>query len=149
MELSTAKAKLNLANMINAKYQYLMASKYLDILHSYLVAQKSLHLVDPRALPLTLCAMPLILSIETATKLCTVAVGTLMGRVLALREEESERHTHAEKVNVFIEEVMAEAGLTMSDLDAVAVGIGPGSYTGLRIGLSAAKGLCYVRWAFR
>lgn len=87
--------------------------------------------------------MPLILAIETATKLCSVAVAR-DGHVLALREVESQRHEHAEKVNVFIAEVLAEAGLSLKDLDAVAVGIGPGSYTGLRIGLSAAKGLCYA-----
>jgi tRNA threonylcarbamoyladenosine biosynthesis protein TsaB len=87
--------------------------------------------------------MPLILAIETATKLCSVAVAR-DGKVLALREVVSERNAHAEKVNVFIAEVMAEAGLNLKDLQAVAVGIGPGSYTGLRIGLSAAKGLCYV-----
>ena len=57
---------------------------------------------------------------------------------------ESERHAHAEKVNVFVAEVMEEAGLKLADIDAVAVGIGPGSYTGSRIGLSAAKGLCYA-----
>ncbi|MEO8589304.1 MAG: tRNA (adenosine(37)-N6)-threonylcarbamoyltransferase complex dimerization subunit type 1 TsaB [Flavobacteriales bacterium] len=87
--------------------------------------------------------MPLILAIETATKLCSVAVAR-DGMVLALREEESERHTHAERINVFIEQVMQEGGVALRDLDAIAVGIGPGSYTGLRIGLSAAKGLCYA-----
>lgn len=87
--------------------------------------------------------MPLILSIETATKLCSVALAR-DGQVLALRELESGQHIHAEKVNDFIEEVMNEAGLELKELDAVAVGIGPGSYTGLRIGLSAAKGLCYA-----
>ena len=87
--------------------------------------------------------MPLILAIETATKLCSVAVGR-DGDILALRELESDQHIHAEKVNLFIAEVMAESGLSLTDLDAVAVGIGPGSYTGLRIGLSAAKGLCYA-----
>jgi tRNA threonylcarbamoyladenosine biosynthesis protein TsaB len=87
--------------------------------------------------------MPLILAIETATKLCSVALGR-DGQQIALREIDSEKLAHAEKVNVFIAEVMAEAGLPLKDLDAVAVGIGPGSYTGLRIGLSAAKGLCYA-----
>ncbi|HRH67901.1 MAG TPA: tRNA (adenosine(37)-N6)-threonylcarbamoyltransferase complex dimerization subunit type 1 TsaB [Flavobacteriales bacterium] len=87
--------------------------------------------------------MALILAIETATKLCSVAVAR-DGVVLALRELESEKHIHAEKVHVFIAEVMEEAGLALNELDAVAVGIGPGSYTGLRIGLSAAKGLCYA-----
>ncbi len=97
--------------------------------------------------------MPLILAIETATKLCSVALGR-DGQVLAIREIDPsagkplegkpEKLTHAEKVNVFIAEVMEEAGLPLMDVDAVAVGIGPGSYTGLRIGLSAAKGLCYA-----
>ncbi len=64
--------------------------------------------------------------------------------MLAYREEESERLTHAERLNVFIDEVLREAGAVFGELDAVAVGIGPGSYTGLRIGLSAAKGLCYA-----
>lgn len=85
----------------------------------------------------------MILAIETATKLCSVALAR-DGVVLALRELESEKHIHAEKVNVFIAEVMEEAGLALNALDAMAVGIGPGSYTGLRIGLSAAKGLCYA-----
>lgn len=87
--------------------------------------------------------MPLIICIETATKLCSVAVAR-DGVVLASRDLESDKHVHAEKVNVFIAEVLEEAGLVLNDLNAVAVGIGPGSYTGLRIGLSAAKGLCFA-----
>lgn len=87
--------------------------------------------------------MPIILCLETATKLCSVAVSR-DGTVLASRDLESDKHVHAEKVNVFIDEVMKEAGLVLREVHAVAVGIGPGSYTGLRIGLSAAKGLCYA-----
>lgn len=87
--------------------------------------------------------MSLILCIETATKLCSVALAR-DGVLLASRDLESDKHVHAEKVNVFIDEVMKEAGLPLKELSAVAVGIGPGSYTGLRIGLSAAKGLCYA-----
>lgn len=87
--------------------------------------------------------MSLILSIETATKLCSVALAR-DGVVVALREEESEQNIHAEKLNVFIAQVMAEAECDLRKLDAVAVGIGPGSYTGSRIGLSAAKGLCFA-----
>jgi tRNA threonylcarbamoyladenosine biosynthesis protein TsaB len=87
--------------------------------------------------------VPLILCIETATRLCSVALGR-DGVLLAERELESDKHIHAEKVNVFIDEVLREAGISMHDPDAVAVGIGPGSYTGLRIGLSAAKGLCFA-----
>jgi tRNA threonylcarbamoyladenosine biosynthesis protein TsaB len=87
--------------------------------------------------------MGLILAIETATKLCSVAVGR-DGTCLSVRDELSPQLNHAERVNVLVAEVMAEAGVTWKDLDAVAVGIGPGSYTGLRIGLSAAKGFCYA-----
>ena len=86
--------------------------------------------------------MALILAIETTTRLCSVALGR-DGMLLAEREVESERGAHAEKVNVFIAEVIAEARVELKDIDAVAVGLGPGSYTGSRIGLSAAKGLCY------
>lgn len=86
---------------------------------------------------------PLLLTMETATRLCSVAVGR-GDRVLALRETDTERPAHAERLHVFIAEVMEEAGFALKDLDAVAVGIGPGSYTGLRIGLSTAKGLCYA-----
>lgn len=85
----------------------------------------------------------MILSIETATKLCSVALAR-DGVVLALCEEESEQNIHAEKLNVFIAQVMTEAECELRALDAVAVGIGPGSYTGSRIGLSAAKGLCFA-----
>jgi tRNA threonylcarbamoyladenosine biosynthesis protein TsaB len=87
--------------------------------------------------------VPLILALETATKLCSVALSR-DGVVVAVRELESDALVHAEKLNVFVAEVMAKAGTTFSELDAVAVGIGPGSYTGLRIGLSAAKGLCFA-----
>ena len=87
--------------------------------------------------------MALILCIETATPLCSVAL-CRNGEVLAVREENSERNVHAERINVFIEEVLDEAGLEIQAVQAVAVGIGPGSFTGLRIGLSAAKGLCYA-----
>jgi len=85
----------------------------------------------------------LILAIETATKLCSVAVARA-GKLLAIRESDPTTNAHAEKLNVFIEEVIREAGCALQELDAVAVGIGPGSYTGLRIGLSAAKGMCYA-----
>lgn len=86
--------------------------------------------------------MALILCLETATHLCSVAL-CRDGRAFASRDHLSTGYTHAEKLNVFVDDVLKEAGVTMGDLDAVAVGIGPGSYTGLRIGLSAAKGLCY------
>lgn len=86
---------------------------------------------------------PLLLAFDTATAHCAVVLSE--GPVpLAWREEASERLSHAEHLNVFIREVMDEARLPLGRLDAVAVGIGPGSYTGLRIGLSVAKGLCFA-----
>lgn len=86
--------------------------------------------------------MALILCLETATHLCSVAL-CRDGAAVASRDHISTGYSHAEKLNVFVDEVLREAGAAMEDLDAVAVGIGPGSFTGLRIGLSAAKGLCY------
>jgi tRNA threonylcarbamoyladenosine biosynthesis protein TsaB len=83
----------------------------------------------------------MILQIETATTSCSVALQH-NGRVLASRSLD-QRNVHAEVITLFIESVFAEAGKTYSDIDAVAVSSGPGSYTGLRIGVSTAKGLCY------
>ena len=87
--------------------------------------------------------MAIILNIETATKNCSVSVsdGTTQ---LALRELNEGKFSHAEKLHSFISEVLESAGLSMKDLNAVAVSKGPGSYTGLRIGVSAAKGICYA-----
>jgi tRNA threonylcarbamoyladenosine biosynthesis protein TsaB len=87
-------------------------------------------------------AGPLILSIETATDVCSVCVAQGM-HVLAFRET-TEGRAHASKITVFAEEVMRQAEKKFTDLDAVAVSMGPGSYTGLRIGVSAAKGLCFA-----
>ena len=87
--------------------------------------------------------MPLILNLETATKNCSVSVAE-DGVTVSLKEFAGEGYAHAEKLHVFIEEVLADAGKTFADLDAIAVSMGPGSYTGLRIGVSAAKGLCYA-----
>ena len=86
--------------------------------------------------------MPLILSLETATTNCSVALAS-DGKVMASRSINS-GYSHAEKINVFIEEIIAQANVTLKDLKAVAVSSGPGSYTGLRIGISTAKGLCYA-----
>lgn len=86
--------------------------------------------------------MALILCLETATHLCSVALSR-DGAAIASRDLMSTGYTHAEKLNVFVDEVLKEAGVAMHELEAVAVGIGPGSFTGLRIGLSAAKGFCY------
>jgi tRNA threonylcarbamoyladenosine biosynthesis protein TsaB len=86
--------------------------------------------------------MSLILQLETATTSCSVALA-LNGNVIALREL-NERNAHASHITLFIEQVLSESGKTMADLSAVAVSKGPGSYTGLRIGVSTAKGLCYA-----
>lgn len=86
--------------------------------------------------------MSLILGIETSTKICSVAISE-NGKLLALKEEGGE-YSHSEKLTIFIEEVLKKSSKTLKDIDAVAVSKGPGSYTGLRIGVSTAKGLCYA-----
>lgn len=87
--------------------------------------------------------MALILNIETATKNCSVSLA-LKGITLSFRELAEQNFSHAEKLHVFIEELLVENNLTFTDLNAVAVSQGPGSYTGLRIGVSSAKGFCYA-----
>lgn len=85
--------------------------------------------------------MALILCIETGTDVCSVGIAE-NGELISLRESEEGRD-HARKVGVFVDEILRENQIDPEDLDAVAVGKGPGSYTGLRIGVSFAKGLCY------
>lgn len=87
--------------------------------------------------------MSYILNIETATKNCSVALAK-EGKTILCKEIAEEGYSHAERLHVFIEEIVREAGIQMKDLAAIAVSQGPGSYTGLRIGVSAAKGLCYA-----
>jgi len=87
--------------------------------------------------------MALILNLETATRNCSVALAK-DGHMLGLNEIAGEGYLHAEKLHLFIRKVVDDAGYTFKDIDAVAVGMGPGSYTGLRIGISAAKGICYA-----
>jgi tRNA threonylcarbamoyladenosine biosynthesis protein TsaB len=84
-----------------------------------------------------------ILNIETATKNCSVALAQ-EGKIILCKEIAEEGYSHAERLHVFIEEIIQEAGITFQDLTAIAVSQGPGSYTGLRIGVSAAKGLCFA-----
>lgn len=86
--------------------------------------------------------MATILQIETATPVCSVAL-SVNGETIALKEEAA-LNIHASNLTLFIEAVMAEVQLKYKDLDAVAVSKGPGSYTGLRIGVSTAKGLCFA-----
>ena len=84
-----------------------------------------------------------ILNIETATKNCSVALAK-NGQLIAFKEIAEEGYSHAEKLHVFIEEILSESKLKFQDLQAIAISQGPGSYTGLRIGVSSAKGLCYA-----
>ncbi|MFT7102573.1 MAG: tRNA threonylcarbamoyladenosine biosynthesis protein TsaB [Bacteroidia bacterium] len=86
--------------------------------------------------------MATILHIESSTLTCSVAISR-NGDMLALQESHDQSYAHSEKLVVYIDEVIKQAELKPSDLDAVCVSKGPGSYTGLRIGVSAAKGLCY------
>jgi tRNA threonylcarbamoyladenosine biosynthesis protein TsaB len=84
-----------------------------------------------------------ILHIETATKVCSVGLsenGVLRDKI----EESSDRFIHAERLTVLIEKLIYSNGISFKDLSAIAVTSGPGSYTGLRIGVSTAKGLCYA-----
>ena len=86
--------------------------------------------------------MPYLLSIDTSTSICSVALSRGTEQV-AFRET-AEGRSHAKILLPFIEEVLQEGGIAPGQLDAVAVSMGPGSYTGLRIGVSTAKGLCYA-----
>ncbi len=87
--------------------------------------------------------MALILNIETATKNCSVSLAR-DGEIISIREMNEDKYSHSEKLHSLVLEVMGEAGSKMHDLDAISVSKGPGSYTGLRIGVSAAKGLCFA-----
>ena len=87
--------------------------------------------------------MTLILNIETSTKVCSVSLA-LNGDVIAFKEESSEKYIHSEKLNIFIEELFAQVDYQLNDLAAICVSKGPGSYTGLRIWVSSAKGFCYA-----
>ena len=87
--------------------------------------------------------MALILLIETATKSCSVSLAS-DDKIIARKQEVNEQYSHAEKLTIFIAELFKNQDFTIQDLDAVAVSKGPGSYTGLRISVSTAKGLCYA-----
>ncbi|WP_375252890.1 tRNA (adenosine(37)-N6)-threonylcarbamoyltransferase complex dimerization subunit type 1 TsaB [Dokdonia donghaensis] len=82
-----------------------------------------------------------ILCLETATTNCSVAL-SINGEVVMMQEDNAKKYSHAERLHTFIKEVLDKAGVAQEKLNAIAVSKGPGSYTGLRIGVSAAKGLC-------
>jgi len=84
----------------------------------------------------------MILQIETATTSCSVALAR-DGNVLGFKQID-QRNIHAEVITLFIDELIAGSGISYNNLDAIAVSSGPGSYTGLRIGVSTAKGLCFA-----
>ena len=90
--------------------------------------------------------MSCILNIETSTDVCSAAVSS-DGECLLNREDHSSQPNHAVKLGVFVDECLAYIDSRRMKLDAVAVSCGPGSYTGLRIGVSMAKGICYGRGA--
>ncbi len=85
--------------------------------------------------------MAKILNIETSTSVCSVVL-SIDGEVVSIQESHT-KNSHAEQISLFSQKVISDAGLKFSDLDAVSVSKGPGSYTGLRIGVSTAKGYCY------
>ncbi|KAB1069857.1 tRNA (adenosine(37)-N6)-threonylcarbamoyltransferase complex dimerization subunit type 1 TsaB [Tamlana haliotis] len=80
---------------------------------------------------------------ETATTNCSVSLSK-NGETIVLKEDNDKNYSHAERLHLYIDAVLKEGQITSSDLSAVAVSKGPGSYTGLRIGVSAAKGLCFA-----
>jgi tRNA threonylcarbamoyladenosine biosynthesis protein TsaB len=84
----------------------------------------------------------MIICLETSTALCSVALCDSNG-VVALRES-SENKSHASQLTIFISDLLSQAGISAGNLDAVVVSKGPGSYTGLRIGVSTAKGIAYA-----
>ena len=87
--------------------------------------------------------LSLILSIETATTNCSVSLSK-EGKTIVLKEDYDKSYSHAERLHVYIDAVLKEGKISQNDIDAIAVSKGPGSYTGLRIGVSTAKGLCFA-----
>ena len=94
-------------------------------------------------MPFKIKKLTLILNIETATKNCSVSLSK-SGEIIALKEINDGNYSHAEKLHELIKQVVSKANIELSHLNAVAISKGPGSYTGLRIGVSAAKGLCFA-----
>jgi len=87
--------------------------------------------------------LALLLHLETSTKVCSVALSK-NGNPIDSITEKAESFAHSERLNLLIASIIEKNGFTMTDLSAVSVSSGPGSYTGLRIGVSTAKGLCFA-----
>src|SRR5690625_7915686 len=87
--------------------------------------------------------MPIILQLETSSTNTSVVLAK-NGEVIASKEQDSAGSSHEKYLHPFIEDVLQEANLNVNDLDAIAIGSGPGSFTGLRIGVAAAKGICFA-----
>lgn len=85
----------------------------------------------------------LLLHLETSTKVCSVALSK-NGELVALKEINEDNFSHGEKLTIFVEEVMKIGKVSFNELSGVSIASGPGSYTGLRIGTSTAKGFCYA-----
>lgn len=84
-----------------------------------------------------------LLCIETSTTNCSVAIAK-NGLVIIQKEDNSAQYSHAESLHVFIKEILDREQISMNQLAGIVISKGPGSYTGLRIGVSTAKGLCYA-----
>ena len=87
--------------------------------------------------------MAYLLHLETSTKVCSVALSRL-GELIALEESVEEGYSHGENLTLFIERALEKGGISINQLNGISVASGPGSYTGLRIGVATAKGLCYA-----
>lgn len=85
--------------------------------------------------------MPLILNIETATEVCSISLSN--GDTVIDLKENHQKYSHASQITILIQQCLDEAGYRLTDIDAVAVSKGPGSFTALRIGVATAKGICY------
>jgi tRNA threonylcarbamoyladenosine biosynthesis protein TsaB len=87
--------------------------------------------------------MAYILHLETATKVCSVALSN-SGKMIALKSICEDGYAHGENLTLLIQDVLSQSNISLKDLNAISVSSGPGSYTGLRIGVSTAKGICYA-----
>jgi tRNA threonylcarbamoyladenosine biosynthesis protein TsaB len=88
--------------------------------------------------------MTTILHLETATKTCSVAI-SVNAKLIDVIEIHGDQYIHGEKLTLFIQEILTKNSITFDNLSAVSISSGPGSYTGLRIGVATAKGICFAK----